>query len=477
MALGLREAAVEGGPLVPAVQAQFESHGIDWRQAHLQTDAEDRFGLRQLRFAASRPASAEQAASPLLQEAIRIGHRLCTHALWLGERCTWLSDDADDADGTFKAFTCSMNPSLYDGTLGVAAFLVLLAEQTAQPRFAATARGALRHALAARVSSPLSLYEGRLGVVCQGLWLARRLDDAGLTDAYRLAAAALLQTLQALPAAPQPVDLMHGLAGAILGLLELARHAPPLADQSRALAQALGQRLRQQASPTAHGWHWPERGAQLGLCGLAHGNAGIALAFAQLARDCPGPHWTAALERTLAYEAHWFIDAQGNWPYLFAEDAQSLHDTPTHCGMAWCHGAPGIALARLVLWQLTGADEHRNQARRALQTVVADIRATASQAGSSYTLCHGPAGNADILLTGAALLGEPAWAEYARQVATRGLAAEQGQWRSGLGVAQGQSLGLMLGLAGTGYFLLRCAVEVPSLLLPWDMPACAESPR
>ncbi|MCD7041270.1 T3SS effector HopA1 family protein [Pseudomonas sp. MAFF 311095] len=467
LALALLDAACHGTDLLQAVQVQFGLCCIDWDYPHLEADPEDRYGLRQLSLATGVPADVTAVAEPM-QEAIRIGHQLCAEALWLGERCTWLSDDADDTDGPLKAFACSMSASLYDGTVGVAAFLVLLAEQTAQPAFVETARGALRHALAFAAQNALSLYEGRLGTVTQGLWLARRLGDAALVEDYQRAITPLLQDLLGLPGDPQPVDLMHGLAGAIIGLLGLAHQAPVLAPQIRVIAQALGQRLVQQAQHTAHGWHWPEHGAHLGLCGLSHGNAGIALAFAQLARECPGPEWSQALAYTLAYESHWFVEEQGNWPYLFAEDARHLDDRVSHCGMAWCHGAPGIALSRLALWQISGEEHHRAIAHRALHTVAADLAAATSQAGSSYTLCHGPAGNADILLTGAALLGEPGWAECARQVARRGLAAERGAWRSGLGVAQGQSMGLMLGLAGTGYFLLRCGASapVPSLLLP-----------
>ncbi|MBO0494107.1 lanthionine synthetase LanC family protein [Pseudomonas sp. Marseille-Q1929] len=471
LALGMLEAATNGSEPLLAVQAQFAIQRIDWQQPHLEDDHEDRFGLRQLHFCASLLPGASVRLGGAMGEAIRIGHQLSNDALWLGDRCTWISDDADDAEDVLKPFACSMNASLYDGTLGVAAFLVLLAEHTAEPAFGDTARGALRHGLAFAAGDRISLYEGRLGTLTQGLWLARRLGDAELVDGYLLAAAPLLQDLGTLPVTPQPVDLMHGMAGAVIGLLGLAQLAPELASQSVAIAQALGQRLMHQARRTAHGWHWPEQGAHLGLCGLSHGNAGIALAFAQLARQCPGPDWQAALEQTLAYEAHWFVPEQGNWPYLFAEDARQLDDSATHCGMAWCHGAPGIALSRLALWQMTGRPEHRAQARCALDTVAADLVAAASQAGSSYTLCHGPAGNADILITGAAVLGEPAWGEYARQVAERGLAAQAGRWRSGLGVAQGQALGLMLGLAGTGYFLLRCGApgQVPGLLLPFGV--------
>ncbi|KPA95922.1 lanthionine synthetase LanC family protein [Pseudomonas asplenii] len=469
LALGLAD-AVCSADAMDAIRRQFEAQGIDWQQPHLEIDPDDRFGLRQLAFSEGHDASGAVGESPsdFLQEATRIGQYLCAEALWLGDRCTWITDDADDRNGPLSAFARTMNASWYDGTLGVAAFLSLLAEQGATGAFGETACGALRHALHHPATSLLSLYEGRLGNVTQGLWLAHRLNNDALIEGYLNAAAELLPQLDDLPGGDQPVDLMHGLAGAILGLLALARQAPSLAQQSLASAQALGRRLLSQAHVTVYGWHWPEHGGPLGLCGLSHGNAGIALAFAQLAQQSPEPCWLEALEQTVAYEAHWFVPEQDNWPYLFAEDAQCLDDRPTHCGMAWCHGAPGIALSRLALWQMTGREEHRDVARRALQRVHLDLCDSSPQAGSSYTLCHGPAGNADILLTGAAILGESTWVDCARQVAQRAMAEEGGQWRSGLGVSHSHSLGLMLGLAGTGYFLLRCVpgASVPGLLLP-----------
>lgn len=469
LALGLLD-ATSAPDAMEAIHRRFEAQGIDWQRPHLESDALDRFGLRLLRFceADETPKALAEPPSELLQEATRIGQQLCAEALWLEDRCTWITDDADDLNGSLTAFARSMNASLYDGTLGVAAFLSLLAEQENATVFVETACGALRHALRYPTQNLLSLYEGRLGTVTQGLWLAQRLGNKPLVNDYLTAAETLLQQLTGLPQKDQPVDMMHGLAGAIIGLLGLASHAPQLESLSVELARAMGRRLLCQAKRTECGWHWPEHSDHLGLCGLSHGNAGIALAFAQLAQHCPDSCWTEALQKTLDYESHWFLPEHGNWPYLFADDAQRLDDRPTQCGMAWCHGAPGIALSRLALWQLTGQEEHKEVALQALQSVELDLRGPRSQAGSSYTLCHGPAGNADILLTGAVILDNPAWIDCARQVAQRGLKEEGGQWRSGLGVAHSHSLGLMLGLAGTGYFLLRCVPgrSVPGLLLP-----------
>lgn len=473
LAQGLMNAAQDpSSAKLSHIQKTFAQANIDWEQPHLEIDEEDCFGLRQLRFqpVSSQPHCATVVPSnPLLwQEAINIGQYLCSQALWHQNDCTWITDDADDEAGCLTAYARTMNGSLYDGSLGVAAFLILLAECSGEAHFADVALGALRHALQQRTGNLMSLYEGRLGIVTQGLYWAQRSNDSTLIQAYQHAAQSLLASL---PLDDNDADLMHGMAGSIIGLLGLTHSAPHLAELSLHRALQLGERLAQLAERSPQGWHWPGDGHSLGLCGLSHGNAGIALAFSALHRASPARQWQEAVEATLAYEAHWFIPQQANWPYLFPEDASTLQDKPQNCGMAWCHGAPGIALSRLALWQLTGEARYRTAAMTALQTLATDLTHPQPQAGSSYTLCHGPAGNADILLSAATALDQPQWVTLARQVAERGLAKHAGNWPSGLGVANGHALGLMLGLAGSGYFLLRCASPTPptSLLLPPEL--------
>jgi lantibiotic modifying enzyme len=90
---------------------------------------------------------------------------------------------------------------------------------------------------------------------------------------------------------------------------------------------------------------------------------------------------------------------------------------------------------------------------------------------ANYSLCHGLAGQAEVLRLGSRLLGE---AEVdAAGLAGRVAAAGVGQygedatrWPCGT-MSGGQTPGLMLGLAGIGHFYLRLhSPAVPSILLP-----------
>ena len=85
--------------------------------------------------------------------------------------------------------------------------------------------------------------------------------------------------------------------------------------------------------------------------------------------------------------------------------------------------------------------------------------------GGSHCLCHGQLGNLDYWLQYAEQTRDPGMQRGWREMA--GLVLQQGQneWRSGA-AARHDLLGLMTGLAGIGYGLLRCASPevVPSVL-------------
>jgi lantibiotic modifying enzyme len=81
-------------------------------------------------------------------------------------------------------------------------------------------------------------------------------------------------------------------------------------------------------------------------------------------------------------------------------------------------------------------------------------------------LCHGELGNADILLTASEVLRDSRWRIQADRIAAAALdTARESGWICGnpLGV---ESPGLMTGISGIGYALLRLAdpARVPSIL-------------
>jgi lantibiotic modifying enzyme len=171
----------------------------------------------------------------------------------------------------------------------------------------------------------------------------------------------------------------------------------------------------------------------------------------------------------IRYERSLFSVEDGNWPDLRVhgpQEKQSLPQTPEF-SVAWCHGAPGIGLARLLCRRLHNDPQFDVEIQTALRTTMAD------GFGYNHCLCHGDVGNLELLLQTARTWPESMWAKEEERLAAGILnASNGGGWLCGNPLAV-ESPGLMTGLAGIGYGLLRCAApaNVPSVLSIEPPPA------
>jgi lantibiotic modifying enzyme len=210
--------------------------------------------------------------------------------------------------------------------------------------------------------------------------------------------------------------------------------------------------------PEGIGWLVP--GYARPLTGFSHGAAGIAWALLNVSEVTNDERFHDASRKAYRYEQSLFSPTHGNWPDLRCEDtADAVAPDATRFMAAWCHGATGIGLARMLSMRF-GVPAAESEARTALHTTVRE------GFGRDHSLCHGDLGNIDVLLQGADLLAD----SDLRQVAYRRAAAvlrDIERHGSRCGVAAGvQSPGLMTGLAGIGYGFLRLVDEarVPSVL-------------
>jgi len=114
----------------------------------------------------------------------------------------------------------------------------------------------------------------------------------------------------------------------------------------------------------------------------------------------------------------------------------------------------------------------KQEAEVALETTFVHTKAVLRAAAGSYSLCHGLAGNAEILEKGYRILGSSSakWHDLALEVASSGIErfGRPGQaWPCG--TYEGETPSLMLGLAGAGMFYLRLhepTIGSALLLLP-----------
>ncbi|MEZ4294639.1 MAG: type 2 lanthipeptide synthetase LanM family protein [Polyangiaceae bacterium] len=402
------------------------------------------------------PASAPAAFRAGLCEAARgIGDRLRSVAI-AEEELIYLGLSRRDE----RWVMAPVDTSLYQGTAGIALFLGYLGavagdlEATAQSR--ATVEQILRNVeRGGGLPVGIGAFEGWGALVYMMSHLGSLWGDTALLAE----AAGIARRIEGLIAEDRAFDLLSGSAGAIAALLSL--HAVAPSDELLRIATACGDHLLAHARPMGDGealaWPCPEE-VLAPLTGFAHGAAGIAWALSSLALVTGQSRFAEAADRARAYERAAFVPGEG-WPDWRKLEGTSL-SRPTF-ETAWCHGAPGIGLARLAM--VASARDGVAHAE-----VEAALAATLRQSHApDHSLCHGDLGNIELFTQAARVLGEPRWAEEAQRRAAVLLDSVRRDGPiCGLPL-EAEVPGLMIGIAGIGYGLLRLAEPelVPSVLL------------
>ena len=192
--------------------------------------------------------------------------------------------------------------------------------------------------------------------------------------------------------------------------------------------------------------------------------------FSKLFHGTGDSKYRDAALSALQYERHWFNPEAGNWPDFRKDPSLTYRrKEPATFATFWCHGAPGIALSRLRAYEILEEQTCKSEAAAAIDTTRASIKAALHTRSGNFSMCHGLAGNAEVLNQASETLGR-GWredAELALAVAEYGIDryAKPGvAWPCGTHV--GETPGMMLGLAGIGHFYLRLGEpSIPSILL------------
>lgn len=383
---------------------------------------------------ASRPDLAERCQA----EAQRIGDYLIRSAWIEGHYPFWFGISSIDK----TAFRAELaGPDLYSGLGGIGVFFAALARTTGEPRFEAMARRCLTGHRASPPAQSAGGYVGAAGLLYAELRMAEGFDVSAAFVRKQL------RSITQLVEADEQYDVVSGAAGAILGCLAAARR-PAFADEALAAALRCAAHLEARASRTDGVATWTPARFETPMTGFSHGAAGIAYALAALARATGERRHSQLAWEALAFETAHFDVERGLW-----RDARP--DTPA--GTAWCHGAPGITIGRQAIANLGLPDAPGGLTDEIALGLEACARIAA---GGSHCLCHGAAGNIEPFIDGGA--------DHQKRVA--GLAERMldeirtGGWRSGYD-GYVEAPGLMTGLAGIGYGLLRIsAPETPSVL-------------
>ena len=382
-------------------------------------------------------------------EADKIAEELSRYAIRRGPGAAWIGLDWLGDSEVFQ-LVC-LGPELYNGVSGIAVFLAAHAAVTGCKSSGELALAGMSHLRknlrgrnAARMARSLGIGGATgLGSIVYALTVMSKSlhDDDLLADAH---VAAELFT-DDLIAADKQLDVMGGSAGAILGLLRLYRDT----QSSDVLKRAIkcGEYLLRQprVGPEGHrGWSGQGSGPH-GLNGMSHGAAGFAYALASLSAATGRDEFAKAASECIAFENLSYDAERSNWP-----DLRGDGEPGWPC--QWCHGAPGIGLARIAMTKRGGLDS---------KLLATDIRnalvgVERGWPGPLDTLCCGALGSIEFFCEAGSALGR----SDLRELASRRLmnlleaATSTGDYRWNSGNRQ-FNLGLFRGLAGVGYTSLR----------------------
>ncbi len=288
--------------------------------------------------------------------------------------------DRDTVEDTAEAVPPGAAVDLYAGSPGVGLFWAAWARSAPKERSAALEK--CRRALApaaeriARWSARpeeldadgvgLGGVSGLGGAIYALTAAGVLLDDAELLA--RAGDAAALVTPERI-ARDRRFDVVDGAAGTILALLALARTLAarsaaggPAPEELLAKADICAEHILAGRNAAPGGRRVWEAGGTPAASGFAHGAAGIAYALLRVHEHSRSPALLEAAREAILFERALYLPEAGNWR-AFPEPAAAGRPM-----IAWCRGAPGIALGRIAGLRTLDGPEVRQEIREGLET-------------------------------------------------------------------------------------------------------------
>jgi type 2 lantibiotic biosynthesis protein LanM len=399
----------------------------------------------------------------VLLAAQAVGDRLNKLALTNKETVTWLGVNAVKEREWHLTVA---EEDLYSGAAGIALFLAYLGAVMGEERSTTLARSALktiRHFVTQKKKHAHLNSIGIFSGMGSYIYLLSHLGTLWHEPALYEEAEEIVKLLPVVIAREKSFDVIGGSAGCIAALYSLYAVAP--SDDILTCAGLCGDHLLACAQPMAKGIGWSVKDGEPPLTGLGHGAAGMALNLLRLFKLTKEQRFKHGALAAIEYERNLFSSIAQNWPDLRPEPASSGapagNKQEQKYMVAWCHGATGIGLARIGALDILDTPEIREEIDVALRTTLRE------GFGLNHSLCHGDLGNLDLLLMAARMPGKEEYQQAIDRISAMLLDSIDRQgWVTGvpLGV---ETPGLMVGLAGIGYGLLRLAAseQVPSVLL------------
>ena len=353
---------------------------------------------------------------------------------------------------------------LYNGIPGIILFLAYLGEVTGEKRYTFLAKSAMitvhKHLEKVKeVIKTIGVFSGWGGLI----YLMTHLGILWREDELLDNAVSISKRFPDLIKEDKEFDITSGSSGGIAALSCLYECRP--SDILLETMIKCGDWLIQNAKSMEKGLGWiiTSMGC-VPLAGFSHGAAGVSWALSKLFSYTKEERFIKVAWEAIKYERTLFSTQAGNWHDLRSvkiDDNNNEKELPMNFPIAWCNGAPGIGLGRLDSLPVMEDNEIYNEIQIALKTTALN------GIGLNHSFCHGDLGNIELIHQAGHVLKESYFLEQTRRLSSLIIKSiEENGWLCGTPLGT-ETPGLMTGLAGIGYGLLRLAEPdwVPSVLL------------
>jgi len=353
----------------------------------------------------------------------------------------------------------STNYKLYDGVLGIVLYLAYLNEISPDTSRLLFLKQECKRVLTSLLNHHFEedgcgAFEGLGGII----YVISHLDRLWNESWLRTYAKQFISKIAKLVNSDKKYDIMTGSAGAILALLSYYQTTK---DQySLIVASSFGDHLVSNFIETPNGSGWGNEQNKI-FTGFAHGIAGIAYSLMNLYQFNSKSVYKIVALKSIIYEQSTYCSEVGNWlDRRFSE----LEEQKKQAMSAWCNGAMGIGYSRLLMRDLENFkhDDSFNQ-----DIDKAKLNTMTKMEIKNHCLCHGHFGNQEFIHQ--LIISEQSNKgcredfiininQYINQLNESGFSRDSKHF---------ESVGLMTGLSGVGYQLLKFTLpeRLPSLLM------------
>ncbi|MDA1476954.1 type 2 lanthipeptide synthetase LanM family protein [Bacillus changyiensis] len=332
---------------------------------------------------------------------------------------------------------------LYNGNSGIALFLGYLGKILNRDDFKQIAFQAMEmprtiiNTMDKKLAHSVGAFTGLSGIFYTLNKLSELYDDYNSTNFITANIDCILSNIRK----DTVHDVIGGAAGA-LGVFESLVRTNDKELQEAAIngAFACSNKLINSVTNDNGMSYWPSR-SSTAYSGFSHGNSGIIAYLYKLYTMTNDYRILSSIEKALKFERSLYSNKEKNW-YSTAKKNKFSN--------GWCHGAPGILLSKLIL------KEHGFSDSRIDQEINIGISSTCLNGiGNNPTYCHGDLGNLAILnyaseITGQVDLKNKTIQTY-QDLFDNVLSKE---WNK-KNLKCTWSVGLMIGITGFGYSMLR----------------------